>query len=112
MTADGKRYRTGGGILWKVIKEREPAAYREIMKKAKEFEKQFQQQNTRQISRQNNGSYIGETRLPSTTTRVSTSAQDDSQFMPQNQPEKSGSEVNRRSIRERIRVPVSYDDLC
>nr|KJB54727.1 hypothetical protein B456_009G046700 [Gossypium raimondii] len=38
MTADGRRCRTGGGILWNIIKAREPAAYREIMKKAKEFE--------------------------------------------------------------------------
>ncbi|KAK4795133.1 hypothetical protein SAY86_013127 [Trapa natans] len=38
MTADGKRQRTGGGILWGIIKVREPNAYREIMKKAKEFE--------------------------------------------------------------------------
>ncbi|XP_039071550.1 uncharacterized protein LOC120218717 isoform X2 [Hibiscus syriacus] len=33
MTADGRRCRTGGGILWNIIKEREPAAYQEIMKK-------------------------------------------------------------------------------
>ena len=38
MTADGRRCRTGGGILWNIIKAREPAAYREIMKKAKDFE--------------------------------------------------------------------------
>jgi phosphorylated adapter RNA export protein len=38
MTADGGRLRTGGGILWRVIKARDPKAYKEIMKKAKEFE--------------------------------------------------------------------------
>lgn len=38
MTADGKRQKTGGGILWGLIKEKEPNAYREIMKNAKEFE--------------------------------------------------------------------------
>ncbi|XVF35367.1 hypothetical protein REPUB_Repub18cG0139500 [Reevesia pubescens] len=43
MTADGRRCCTGGGILWNIIKAREPAAYREIMKKAKDFEKQFKQ---------------------------------------------------------------------
>ena len=38
MTADGRRFRTGGGILWSIIKTREPKAYKEIMKKTKEFE--------------------------------------------------------------------------
>lgn len=38
MTADGRRSRTGGGVLWSIIKSREPNAYKEIMKKAKEFE--------------------------------------------------------------------------
>lgn len=38
MTADSRRFRTGGGILWNIIKAREPKAYKEIMRKAKEFE--------------------------------------------------------------------------
>lgn len=38
MTADGRRFRTGGGILWNIMKTREPMAYNEIMKKVKEFE--------------------------------------------------------------------------
>lgn len=38
MTVDGGRFRTGGGILWNIMKTREPMAYKEIMKKAKEFE--------------------------------------------------------------------------
>lgn len=38
MTVDGRRFRTGGGILWNIMKTREPMAYKEIMKKAKEFE--------------------------------------------------------------------------
>jgi phosphorylated adapter RNA export protein len=38
MTADGRRFRNGGGILWNIIKTREPKAYKEIMKKVKEFE--------------------------------------------------------------------------
>lgn len=37
-TADGRRYRTGGGILWSILKVRDPNAYKEIMKKGKEFE--------------------------------------------------------------------------
>lgn len=38
MTSDGRRFRYGGGILWNIIKSREPKAYREIMKKARDFE--------------------------------------------------------------------------
>lgn len=38
MTADGTRKRTSGGVLWNIIKARQPEAYREIMKKTKEFE--------------------------------------------------------------------------
>lgn len=37
-TADGRRFRTGGGILWSILKVRDPNAYKEIMKKGKEFE--------------------------------------------------------------------------
>ena len=42
MTANGKRLRTGGGLLWNIIKAREPKAYKEIMKKAREFEVHYQ----------------------------------------------------------------------
>lgn len=38
MTADSRRFRTGGGVLWNIIKARAPEAYKEIMKKTKEFE--------------------------------------------------------------------------
>lgn len=37
-TADGKRFRMGGGILWNILKTREPKVYKEIMAKGKEFE--------------------------------------------------------------------------
>ena len=37
-TADGRRFRTGGGILWSVLKVRDPNAYKEIMRRGKEFE--------------------------------------------------------------------------
>lgn len=37
-TADGRRFRTGGGILWSILKVRDPNAYKEIMKKGQEFE--------------------------------------------------------------------------
>lgn len=38
VTADGSRKRSGGGVLWNIIKARQPASYREIMKKTREFE--------------------------------------------------------------------------
>ncbi|KAI3950016.1 hypothetical protein MKW92_044045 [Papaver armeniacum] len=34
MTADGKRHRYGGGILWGILKKRDPNAYKEIMARA------------------------------------------------------------------------------
>jgi len=37
-TADGDRFRKGGGILWNILKARDPNAFKEIMKKGKEFE--------------------------------------------------------------------------
>lgn len=37
-TADGRRFRNGGGILWNVLKSRDPDTFSEIMKKGKEFE--------------------------------------------------------------------------
>lgn len=37
-TIDGTRFRTGGGILWNIIKVRDPNAYKEIMTKGREFE--------------------------------------------------------------------------
>ena len=39
--ADGSRFRTGGGILWNILKSREPKAYKEIMAKGKELEVLF-----------------------------------------------------------------------
>lgn len=38
MTADGSRLRNGGGILWNILKTREPKAYKEIMAKGRDFE--------------------------------------------------------------------------
>jgi phosphorylated adapter RNA export protein len=40
-TADGSRFRTGGGILWNILKSREPKAYKQIMAKGKELEVLF-----------------------------------------------------------------------
>ncbi|OMO86617.1 hypothetical protein COLO4_21028 [Corchorus olitorius] len=110
MTADGRRCRTGGGVLWNIIKTREPAAYREIMKKAKEFEKQFKQQNIRQAPAQNKESSSQGT-ASALTSGSSASVPTDSQLIPQDSEEQFSAEGTRKSVHERIRVPVSYDDL-
>ncbi|KAK9274032.1 hypothetical protein L1049_018846 [Liquidambar formosana] len=112
MTADGRRRRTGGGILWNIIKIREPKAYKEIMKRAQEFEKQFKQQNIRPAPKQNCKASSQGTALafPDGT---STTLSDGSQPTPQMQGhiEQSNGEGKRASVHDRIRVPVSYDDL-
>lgn len=112
MTVDGRRFRTGGGILWNIMKTREPMAYKEIMKKAKEFEKQFRQQTIRRAPEQNNecssqitaSGFIDET-------PVSLPDSSQKELAPQYQYEQSSADEKRKSVHERIRVPVSYDDL-
>ncbi|XP_057869973.2 uncharacterized protein LOC131076687 isoform X2 [Cryptomeria japonica] len=47
MTADGKRRRTPGGILWSILKSRDPEAYKEIMLKGKEIERQLKKNNSK-----------------------------------------------------------------
>ncbi|XWS26386.1 hypothetical protein CRYUN_Cryun26dG0027800 [Craigia yunnanensis] len=110
MTADGRRCRTGGGILWNVIKAREPAAYREIMKKTKDFEKQFKQPNIRQAPVQSKESSSQETAC-TLTNGTSASVPEDSQLIPQNLQEQFSTEGTRISAHDRIRIPVSYEDL-
>ncbi|XP_022750109.1 uncharacterized protein LOC111299285 [Durio zibethinus] len=110
MTADGRRCRTGGGILWNIMKVQEPAAYREIMKKSKDFEKQFKQQNIRQPPSQNKENSSQETAC-TLTNGTSTSVPEDSQLIPQNLQEQFSAEGTRKSVHDRIRVPVSYEDL-
>lgn len=109
-TADGKRYRTGGGVLWNIIKSREPKAYKEIIKKTKDFEKQFRQQNIRQtsaqtkeVSSQVNGNGVID--------EVPGSTLDDSELIPHSEPQSSNAEGERKSVQDRMRLPVSYDDL-
>ncbi|KAK4853599.1 hypothetical protein QYF36_011415 [Acer negundo] len=109
MTADGKRSRTGGGILWNIIKSRAPGAYIEIMKKTKEFEKQFRQQNNKRTPEQIKEDSQRVACAPSD--GIPATIPDGSQLLPQKQQEQSSAEGNRKSVHERIRVPVSYDDL-
>ncbi|KAH9289309.1 hypothetical protein KI387_033426, partial [Taxus chinensis] len=47
MTDDSKRRRTPGGILWNILKLQEPEAYKEIMLKGKDFEKELRKENNK-----------------------------------------------------------------
>ncbi|XP_071918387.1 uncharacterized protein [Coffea arabica] len=102
-TADGRRFRTGGGILWSVLKVRDPNAYKEIMRRGKEFEKQFKPQNVNldTIHNKENSSQ--------TTGEVVDGLQEASH--QESQLRQNTSERNRVSVHERVRIPVAYDDL-
>ncbi|CAA0806706.1 Unknown protein [Striga hermonthica] len=93
-TADGSRLRNGGGILWNIIKARDPNAYKEIMTKGKEFEKQFKQQGLKRQSEGSSQSNEQVTCEPSHGVGVEVKGQ-----------------MKCGSVHDRIRVPVSYDDL-
>ncbi|GFZ17206.1 hypothetical protein Acr_26g0004760 [Actinidia rufa] len=111
-TADGRRLRFGGGVLWSVLKTRDPNAYEEIMRKGKEFEKQFRQQNMRRHPMQNKEASPERTG-PTSTNQTAVIASDCSPQAPdvQNQVEQPNVEARRISVHDRIRVPVTYDDL-
>ncbi|KAF3447505.1 hypothetical protein FNV43_RR12691 [Rhamnella rubrinervis] len=98
MTADGRRFRTGGGILWNIIKAREPKAYKEIMRKAKEFEKQFKRPNIRQATEE----------VKEVSSNVNETLQPTSDM--QHQDQQSNDEGKRVAVHDRLRIPVSYDD--
>ncbi|KAG5018469.1 hypothetical protein JHK87_014324 [Glycine soja] len=110
-TADGRRFRTGGGILWSILKVREPKVYKEIMKKAKEFEKQFRQPNVMQRP-------VPKKEDSSQGVPVSFSGRDlgnvsDSNILAsqmQNQHQPATLEEKPVSAHDRLRIPVSYDD--
>ncbi|KAG6674422.1 hypothetical protein I3842_15G040600 [Carya illinoinensis] len=111
MTADGSRSRTGGGILWRIIKAREPKAYKVIMNKAKEFEKQFKQPSIRQGTKQKkDGGSEGTADAFMNGNAVSLS--DGSQLISnvQNQQEQLNTGIKRVPVHDRLRIPVSYDD--
>ncbi|CAI0476216.1 unnamed protein product [Linum tenue] len=112
MTADGKRSRTGGGILWNILKAREPAAYREIMKQAKAFEKQLFKQQKMMMRSANAETVVG---LCNETANAITEDATPTKFgelVPESQQlVKDNGEMKRGSVHDRIRVPVSYEDL-
>ncbi|XP_031377673.1 uncharacterized protein LOC116193064 isoform X1 [Punica granatum] len=107
VTADGKRQRTGGGILWGIIKVREPNAYREIMKRAKEFE-QFKPQNPALAAGQGNKASPNPT---SEGNPASNPEASDSSPHVESQGGHFCSEETRKPIKDRMRVPVSYEDI-
>ncbi|XAR69268.1 hypothetical protein NMG60_11000796 [Bertholletia excelsa] len=118
-TADGRRFRTGGGILWSVLKTRDPDAYKEIMKKGKEFEKQFRQQNIRQGRVQTKQTSIGGKdhmsmaslqRLDQANTGNTSDGSHVATLVP-NPIEQCNAKEKQIPVHDRIRVPVSYDDL-
>ncbi|MQL74228.1 hypothetical protein Taro_006604 [Colocasia esculenta] len=110
-TADGKRLRTGGGILWNILKAREPKSYKEIMAKGRQFEKQFRPHKTVDVRKGN-----GPTMFPTSPCETEGSVGrelDDSQPPEELPPvtEPSNSKGDRKSVLNRIRAPVAYDDL-
>ncbi|ESQ47836.1 hypothetical protein EUTSA_v10021403mg [Eutrema salsugineum] len=111
VTADGSRKRTGGGVLWNIIKARQPAAHREIMKKTREFEKQFRHPNTKPkagLKRDQGSSSEG---LASGNASCDEALVTEMSDMPVAEQTESKPQEERKSVHERIRVPVSYDDL-
>ncbi|KAJ0770305.1 putative phosphorylated adapter RNA export protein [Helianthus annuus] len=98
-TADGSRLKFGGGILWNILKTRDPNAFKEIMKKGKEFEKQFKQPDLRKAPNQNK----------LTCPKVGGDAAEAEAGVQKDGIEEK--QTQKRPVHERIRVPVSYDDL-
>ncbi|KAK6140771.1 hypothetical protein DH2020_025490 [Rehmannia glutinosa] len=146
-TADGSRFRNGGGILWNIIKERDPNAYKEIMRKGREFEvclismeSESLEGSSRAIflalsHRQEILSFAGQMKqfkqpLPDKQgIKQQTEASSQSISLDANQGKSNPSDgldltshgqskvenstagQKRASVHDRIRVPVSYDDL-
>nr|GMD44176.1 Mediator of U snRNA nuclear export PHAX [Ipomoea batatas] len=113
-TADGRRFRVGGGILWKVIKAREPNAYKDIMKRGKEFEKQLKQVPKTPLIKREAKDATSQNTLGTVTDKPLGNASDGSS-LPSNMVCDSQEELTsgpqRQSVYNRIRMPVSYDDL-
>ncbi|XP_060199674.1 uncharacterized protein LOC132628019 [Lycium barbarum] len=108
-TADGRRHRTGGGILWSILKVRDPNAYKEIMKKGKEFEKQFKQEaKLKQEPLQNKEASFERS---SQTMGDKITANSSDVLLQQVPVEQSNSGAKRAPVHERMRMPVTYDDL-
>uniref|UniRef100_A0A803LBE7 Phosphorylated adapter RNA export protein n=1 Tax=Chenopodium quinoa TaxID=63459 RepID=A0A803LBE7_CHEQI len=102
-TVLGDRYRSGGGVLWNILKARDPNAYKEIMKKGRDFEKQFRRPSVQPPSASD----------AMTGKPVASTSDNDCEIetpVQEQLPQPSAGE-KRVPVHERIRVPVSYDDL-
>ncbi|XP_051151562.1 uncharacterized protein LOC127265674 [Andrographis paniculata] len=116
-TADGRRFRNGGGILWNIIKARDPNAYKEIMRKGKEFEKLFKQQfNEKKEPKQQTDAAAVLNRMdslalkPDDPNEPELSAAGQKKDDP-NEPGLSTAGQKKGSVHDRIRVQVKYDDF-
>ncbi|KAL0330414.1 UNVERIFIED_CONTAM: hypothetical protein Sradi_5028100 [Sesamum radiatum] len=111
-TADGSRFRSGGGILWNIIKVRDPNAYKEIMRKGKEFEKQFKQQlHGNQEPKQQTEASSPSITLDANQAKCNPSNGLELTSHDRSQLELMAAPQKRASVHERIRMPVTYDDL-
>ncbi|XP_077210330.1 phosphorylated adapter RNA export-like protein [Tasmannia lanceolata] len=110
LTADGKRFRTSGGILFNILKVREPKVYSEIMARGREFEKQCRRKDTKQVAK------TSEEAIPPTVSHsssgIANQVSSTSQLMLEVKPELTQCKTHgeRVSVLNRIRVPVTYDD--
>ncbi|AQK96065.1 uncharacterized protein LOC100278489 [Zea mays] len=110
--ADGSRFRTGGGILWNILKSREPKAYKEIMAKGKELEKQFRCTKRPQISRNEDASSQGSALIDDEIeARDQKETLDDPKQLDDVEIHVSDNKAQRKPLADRIRAPVAYDDL-
>ncbi|XP_039121481.1 uncharacterized protein LOC120258189 [Dioscorea cayenensis subsp. rotundata] len=110
-TADGKRFRMGGGILWNILKTREPKVYKEIMAKGKEFEKQFRQpKHAQKVEDKEEGISECRTQAPMDGAGEVLNGSEP-KLKAQDKPEASKPSNGRISALDRIRVPIVYDDL-
>ncbi|KAG6409566.1 hypothetical protein SASPL_127606 [Salvia splendens] len=101
-TSDGSRFRRGGGVLWNIIKVRDPNAYKEIMRQGREFEKQFKQQKQEPPVQHRDA--------PSKNAPLAGNPSDNMDLAPHDQIQHEAG-PKRTSAHERIRMPVIYDDF-
>ncbi|XP_042387113.1 uncharacterized protein LOC121979225 [Zingiber officinale] len=106
-TNDGQRYRTGGGILFNILKTREPKAYKEIMARGREFEKQLKVSKRKMIT--NNEDTVKNSSIPYVAAEIAGHAE--AGLNGQQQVESSEPVQEHKKLADRMRVPVSYDDL-
>ncbi|XP_042444084.1 uncharacterized protein LOC122029207 [Zingiber officinale] len=107
-TNDGRRYRTSGGILFNILKTREPKAYKEIMARGREFEKQLKVSKGKTATTNTEGTFKNSS-IPSAAGEAlnpSEAGANGQQQLISSEPVKE-----RKKLADRMRIPVSYDDL-